>query len=113
MTQFFSVHPDNPQARLLRQAVGIIKRGGILVYPTDSGYAIGCQLGDKKALNRIRQLRQLEESHHMTLVCRDLSELGTYAQVNNKVFRILKIKRLPLLETLALKEILKRPHLSV
>ncbi|MBS0359460.1 MAG: threonylcarbamoyl-AMP synthase [Proteobacteria bacterium] len=90
MSEFFSIHPDNPQARLLRQAVHIIKNGGLVVYPTDSGYALGCQLGDKAALKRIRSLRHLDESHNLTLVCRDLSDLGTYAQVNNTVFRILK-----------------------
>lgn len=90
MTQFFSIHPDNPQARLLRQAVHIIKLGGLVVYPTDSGYALGCQLGDVAALKRIRALRQLDESHNMTLICHDLSVLGTYAQVSNSVFRLLK-----------------------
>jgi tRNA threonylcarbamoyl adenosine modification protein (Sua5/YciO/YrdC/YwlC family) len=90
MTQFFSIHPDNPQARLLRQAEHIIKNGGLVVYPTDSGYALGCQLGDITALKRIRKLRQLDEKHNMTLVCRDLSELGTYAKVDNTVFRMLK-----------------------
>lgn len=90
MTQFFSIHPDNPQARLLRQAVQIIQRGGLVVYPTDSGYALGCQLGDKAALERIRKIRQLDKYHNMTLVCYDLSDLGTYAQVNNTVFRLLK-----------------------
>lgn len=90
MTQFFSVHPDNPQSRLMRQAVHIIKRGGLVVYPTDSGYALGCQLGDKSALQKIRKIRQLDKNHNMTLVCRDLSELGTYAKVNNSTFRLLK-----------------------
>jgi len=90
MTQLFSIHPDNPQARLLRQAEHIIKRGGLVVYPTDSGYALGCQLGDKTALKRIRKIRQLDENHNMTLICRDLSDLGTYAKVNNTVFRLLK-----------------------
>lgn len=90
MSQLFSIHPDNPQARLLREAVHLIKNGGLVVYPTDSGYALGCQLSDIKALNRIRKLRQLDETHNMTLVCRDLSDLGTYARVNNTVFRLLK-----------------------
>jgi len=88
--QLFEIHPDNPQSRLLRQAVCIIKSGGLVVYPTDSGYALGCQLGDKQALDRIRKIRQLEESHFMTLMCRDLSELSIYAQFDNKVFRLLK-----------------------
>ncbi|KTC65932.1 translation factor (plasmid) [Legionella adelaidensis] len=90
MSQFFAIHPDNPQARLLRQAASIIEDGGILVYPTDSGYALGCALGNKAALERIRRLRQLDKNHNMTLVCRDLSQLGTYARVNNSIFRLLK-----------------------
>jgi tRNA threonylcarbamoyl adenosine modification protein (Sua5/YciO/YrdC/YwlC family) len=90
MTQFFSVHPDNPQTRLMRQAIHIIKHGGLVVYPTDSGYALGCQLGDKNALQRIRKIRQLDKHHHLTLVCRDLSDLGVYAKVNNMTFRLLK-----------------------
>ena len=89
-SQFFTIHRDNPQARLLRQAAHIVKAGGLLVYPTDSGYALGCQLGDKHALARIRQIRQLEEDHYMTLMCRDLSELSTYAQFSNTAFRLLK-----------------------
>ncbi len=90
MSQFFAIHPDNPQARLLRQAATIIEEGGILVYPTDSGYALGCALGNKRALERIRDLRQLDKNHNMTLVCRDLSQLGTYAKVSNPIFRLLK-----------------------
>jgi len=90
MSQFFAIHPDNPQARLLRQAATTIEDGGILVYPTDSGYALGCRLGDKSALERIRRLRQLDKNHNMTLVCRDLSQLGTYAKVSNPIFRLLK-----------------------
>lgn len=90
MGQFFAIHPDNPQSRLLRQAAAIIEDGGILVYPTDSGYALGCQLGNKAALERIRRLRQLDRNHNMTLVCRDLSQLGTYARVSNPIFRLLK-----------------------
>lgn len=90
MSQLFAIHPDNPQARLLRQAVSIIEDGGVIVYPTDSGYALGCALGNKSALERIRRLRQLEKHHNMTLVCRDLSQLGTYARVNNPIFRLLK-----------------------
>lgn len=90
MTQFFAIHPDNPQARLLRKAVTTIQEGGLLVYPTDSGYALGCGLGNKSALERIRKLRQLDKNHNMTLVCRDLSQLGTYAKVNNTIFRLLK-----------------------
>ncbi|WP_026069437.1 L-threonylcarbamoyladenylate synthase [Legionella tunisiensis] len=90
MSQFFAIHPDNPQSRLLRQAASIIEEGGILVYPTDSGYALGCKLGNKAALERIRRLRQLGKNHNMTLVCRDLSQLGTYAKVSNSIFRLLK-----------------------
>lgn len=90
MSQFFALHPDNPQARLLRKAVTIIEDGGLIVYPTDSGYALGCSLGNKSALERIRRLRQLDKDHNMTLVCRDLSQLGTYAKVSNPIFRLLK-----------------------
>lgn len=90
MSQFFALHPDNPQARLLRKAVNIIEDGGLIVYPTDSGYALGCQLGNKAALERIRRLRQLDKNHNMTLVCSDLSQLGTYARVSNPIFRLLK-----------------------
>lgn len=90
MSQLFAIHPDNPQARLLRQATKIIEDGGLIVYPTDSGYALGCKLGNKPALERIRQLRHLDKNHNMTLVCRDLSQLGTYAKVSNSIFRLLK-----------------------
>ncbi len=90
MSQFFALHPDNPQARLVRKAVSIIEEGGLIVYPTDSGYALGCSLGNKSALERIRKLRQLDKNHNMTLVCRDLSQLGTYAKVTNPIFRLLK-----------------------
>lgn len=88
MTQFFAIHPDNPQARLLRQAVKIVNDGGLIVYPTDSGYALGCRLGHKTALERIRRIRQLSKDHNMTLVCRDLSELSVYAKVSNPIFRL-------------------------
>lgn len=90
MTQFFAIHPDNPQARLLRQAATIIEEGGLIVYPTDSGYALGCMLGNKSALERIKRLRQLGKDHNMTLVCRDLSQLSAYAKVSNPIFRLLK-----------------------
>ena len=90
MSQFFQIHPDNPQQRLINQAVEIIKRGGVIAYPTDSAYALGCQLGDKAALERIRRIRKLDDNHNFTLVCRDLSELGTYARVNNSVFRLIR-----------------------
>ena len=90
MGQFFAIHPDNPQARLLRKAATIIEDGGLIVYPTDSGYALGCALGNKSALERIRRLRQLDKNHNMTLVCSDLSQLATYARVSNPIFRLLK-----------------------
>lgn len=90
MSQFFQIHPDNPQVRLVRQAADIIRAGGVVVYPTDSAYAIGCHLGDKNALDRIRRIRKLDARHNFTLVCRDLSEIATYARVNNTVYRLLK-----------------------
>lgn len=90
MGQFFAIHPDNPQARLLRKAATIIEDGGVIVYPTDSGYALGCALGNKSALERIRRLRQLDKDHNMTLVCSDLSQISNYAQVTNPIFRLLK-----------------------
>lgn len=90
MSQFFQIHPVNPQTRLIRQAVEIVRRGGVIAYPTDSAYALGCQLGDKGALERIRRIRRLDDDHNFTLVCRDLSELGTYARVDNGVYRLLR-----------------------
>ena len=90
MSQFFAIHPETPQARLIQQAVSIIQGGGVIVYPTDSAYALGCQLGDKKAMERIRRIRSLQENHNFTLVCRDLSELGTYAHVDNTTYRLLR-----------------------
>lgn len=90
MSQFFSIHPQNPQARLIKRAVDIIRAGGIIVYPTDSCYALGCHIGDKAAMERIRRIRGVDARHHFALVCRDLSELGTYARVDNQQFRLLK-----------------------
>ncbi len=90
MSQYFTVHPTHPQQRLLKQAAEIISRGGLVVYPTDTTYALGCHIGDKTALERIRQIRRLDKHHDLTLVCRDLSELGTYARVDNAAYRILK-----------------------
>jgi len=90
MSQFFSIHPENPQPRLIKKAVKMIQEGFVVVYPTDSGYAIGCQLANKTALDRIRQLRQLDEEHNFTLVCRDLSQISTYAAMDNSAFRLLK-----------------------
>lgn len=90
MAQFFSIHPDNPQPRLIRQAVAIIRDGGVIVYPTDSCYAFGCRLGDKDAETRIREIREVGADHHFTLVCRDLAEISHYAKVDNRQFRLLK-----------------------
>ncbi len=90
MSQFFQIHPDNPQKRLIDQATQIIRDGGVVAYPTDSGYALGCHLGDKKAIEKIKWLRSLDDKHNFTLVCSDLSEIGTYAKVDNDVFRLLK-----------------------
>ena len=90
MTQYFTVHPDNPQLRLIRQAAEIVRAGGVIAYPTDSCYAFGCQLGDKAAMERIRAIRRLDERHHFTLVCRDLSEISKYARVDDLQFRLLK-----------------------
>lgn len=90
MSQFFYVHPENPQTRLINQAVAIIRDGGVVIYPTDSGYALGCQLENKQALERICQIRRLDDKHNFTLLCRDLSELSIYARVDNSTFRLLK-----------------------
>ncbi len=90
MSQFFDIHPENPQQRLIYQTVEIIRNGGVAVFPTDSAYAIGCQLGDKKAHDRICRIRKLDKHHNFTLLCRDLAELGTYARVDNPDFRLLK-----------------------
>ncbi|WP_290796273.1 L-threonylcarbamoyladenylate synthase [Halomonas sp.] len=90
MSQFFQIHPDNPQKRLIDQSIQIIRSGGVVAYPTDSGYALGCHLGDKKAVEKIKRLRALDDKHNFTLVCSDLSEIGTYAKVDNAVFRLLK-----------------------
>ena len=90
MAQLFTVHPDNPQPRLIRQAAEIARAGGLIVYPTDSCYALGCRIGDKAAMERIRAIRGVDERHHLTLVCRDLAEIGQYARVDNSQFRLLK-----------------------
>ncbi|MEP4892123.1 MAG: L-threonylcarbamoyladenylate synthase [Aliiglaciecola sp.] len=90
MSQYFYVHPDNPQQRLLRQACEIIRSGGVIVYPTDSGYAIGCQMEDKSALEQICRIRQIGKQHNFTLMCRDMSELSNYARVDNTAFRLIK-----------------------
>ncbi|MCF7354888.1 L-threonylcarbamoyladenylate synthase [Vibrio sp. CK2-1] len=90
MSQFFYLHPENPQARLINQAVAIIRNGGVIVYPTDSGYALGCQLENKTALERICRIRKIDDKHNFTLLCRDLSELSLYARIDNTAFRLLK-----------------------
>ncbi|WP_042145143.1 MULTISPECIES: L-threonylcarbamoyladenylate synthase [unclassified Pseudoalteromonas] len=90
MSQFFHIHPENPQARLIRQAIEIIHQGGVIIYPTDSGYAIGCCIGNKKSMERIEKIRALEKHHNFTLMCRDLSELASYARVDNSLFRVIK-----------------------
>ncbi len=90
MSQYFEIHPENPQLRLIHQAVDIIRKGGLVVYPTDSSYALGCHIGDKAAVTRLRRLRQIDDKHNLTLVCSDLSEIATYAKVNNQYYRMLK-----------------------
>ncbi len=89
MSQYFQIHPDNPQQRLIHQAVEMVRNGAVIVYPTDSAYALGCQMGDKKALDRIRRIRQVGDKHNFTLVCRDLSEIASYAKVDNSAYRLL------------------------
>jgi len=93
VAQFFSIHTDTPNIRLIRQAVAIVRGGGIIVYPTDSCYALGCHIGDKDAMTRIRAIRQVDERHHFTLVCRNLAEIATYAKVDNSQYRLLKAKK--------------------
>lgn len=90
MSQFFSVHPTHPQARLIRQAAEIVRAGGLIAYPTDSCYALGCHIGDKGAMDRLRRVRHMDEKHHLTLMCRDLSEIAAYAMVDNAQYRLLK-----------------------
>ena len=90
MSQFFQIHPDNPQKCLIDQAVEMVRKGAVIVYPTDSGYALGCHIGDKSALDRIRAIRRLDDKHNFTLVCRDLAESSTYAKVDNTTYRLLK-----------------------
>ena len=91
MSQFFDVHPDNPQPRLLKQAAQLLERGGVLAVPTDSSYALVCHLDDKAAADRLRRIRQVDDKHHLTLLCRDLSELASYAKVDNRQYRLLKL----------------------
>ena len=90
MAQFLQVHPDNPQARLLKQAVQLLERGGVVAVPTDSSYALVCHLDDKSAVEQMRRIRQVDDKHHLTLLCRDLSELANYARVDNRQYRLLK-----------------------
>ena len=90
MSQFFQIHQDNPQPRLVRQAVDILLSGGVAVYPTDSAYALGCLMGNKKAIERIRRIRQLNDKHNFTLICKDLAKIAIYAQINNSQYRFLK-----------------------
>jgi tRNA threonylcarbamoyl adenosine modification protein (Sua5/YciO/YrdC/YwlC family) len=90
VSQYFRIHPDNPQVRLIRQAVEIVRAGGVVVYPTDTAYAIGCHINDKAALDRIIRIRRLDEKHLFTLLCRDLSDIATFAKVDNSQFRLLK-----------------------
>jgi len=90
MSQFFRIHPENPQSRLIHQAGEIVNSGGVIAYPTDSAYALGCHIGDKRALEKIRQIRKLDQRHNFTLVCRDLSDLGIYARVSNSAYRLIR-----------------------
>ncbi len=90
MTQYFEIHPENPQPRIIRSAVEMIRAGAVVVYPTDSSYALGCHIGDKAAMQKIARIRQFDKTHNFTLVCRDLSEISTYAKVDNAAYRLLK-----------------------
>jgi tRNA threonylcarbamoyl adenosine modification protein (Sua5/YciO/YrdC/YwlC family) len=90
VSQFFTLHPTHPEPRLIKRAAEIVRSGGVIAYPTDSCYALGCHIGDKTAMERIRKIRDVDERHHFTLVCRDLSEIGTFAKVNNAQYRLLK-----------------------
>ena len=90
MSQYFEIHPINPQLRLIKRAVEMIEQGALVIYPTDSCYALGCKLGDKEALDRMRRIREVDEHHNFTLVCRDLSELGVYSFVDNATYRMLR-----------------------
>jgi len=90
MSQYFQIHSENPQPRLMKQAVTILRRGGVIAYPTDSCYALGCHIGEKTAMERIRRIRKLDDRHNFTLICRDLSEISTYARIDNTAFRLIK-----------------------
>ena len=90
MAQFFQIHPDNPQMRLINQAVALLREGGVIVYPTDSCYALGCRIGDKSAIERIQEIRNLDKRHNLTLICKDLSNISVYAKVDDASFRLMK-----------------------
>jgi tRNA threonylcarbamoyl adenosine modification protein (Sua5/YciO/YrdC/YwlC family) len=90
MAQFFEIHPENPQLRLIHRAVEIIRKGGVIVYPTDSSYALACQLDDKQALDKIRRIRQLDDKHNFTLVCKDLTQVSTFTKIGNDAYRLIK-----------------------
>jgi tRNA threonylcarbamoyl adenosine modification protein (Sua5/YciO/YrdC/YwlC family) len=90
MARYFDVHPDNPQARSIRQIADLVRDGGLIAYPTDSCYALGCQIGNKAGLDRIREVRRLDDRHHFTLVCKDFAQLGQFVKVNNAVFRLVR-----------------------
>ena len=90
MAQYFQIHPTHPQPRLIKRAVDIVRAGGVIAYPTDSSYALGCHIGDKQAMERIRRIRRVDDNHNFTLVCRDLSEVAQYARVSNADYRLLK-----------------------
>jgi len=90
MAQFFEIHPENPQSRLIYQAVDIIRKGGVIVYPTDTNYALACQIGDKQALDKIRRIRQLDDKHNFTLLCKDLAQISTFTKVSNDAHRLIK-----------------------
>jgi tRNA threonylcarbamoyl adenosine modification protein (Sua5/YciO/YrdC/YwlC family) len=90
MAQFFEIHPENPQLRLIHRAVEIIRKGGVIVYPTDSSYALACQIGDKAALDKIRRIRQLDDKHNFTLVCKDLAQVSNFTKIGNDAYRMIK-----------------------
>jgi len=90
MSQFFEIHPDNPQPRLIHRSVEIVREGGVIVYPTDSSYALGCHIGDKRAMERLAKIRNVSNRHNFTLMCRDLSEISNYSMVDNSAYRLMK-----------------------
>jgi tRNA threonylcarbamoyl adenosine modification protein (Sua5/YciO/YrdC/YwlC family) len=90
MAQFFAIHPENPQLRLIHRTVEIVRQGGVIAYPTDSSYAIGCHIGDKQSMDRIRRIRQLDDKHNFTLVCKDLAQVSTFTKIGNDAYRMIK-----------------------